>query len=298
MRKTFFIYSLLLLICGAGLVSCYGGKRHSSIPEDLSNRTITFSQFNVTEGLIGDDFISSRAAAEIHVNYLKVIDVVGGEVIQTVTRSVDNGDDVCADLTLNLSFGSHDLYFVSSANMWHEYDEDALTLRWNKETAILGDVWSKHLSLTVDANTASTQSVSMNRVVAYVKVVIEDALPSNLDRFQGALTGGSWTFDIQNQCGGTAALVGRTVVVPSSSLGNTGVGVGLFTFVPSGATSATSYVFSAFDASLSSIASVTFNNVPIEANHYTTYSGKLFTSGPTLSISVNGDWATPNEYSF
>ena len=285
------------LLGGACLVSCSSRGDEPEVVNESQSRTITFSAFDVTSGSMSDSF-TTRAALANEPAYMLVLDVMNGAVQSTLTRSADQGDDVLGNLSLNLAYGTHDLYFVCSANPWASVDEANLAVTWAASTAVLGDTWGKHLQLEVSASTSASQSITLDRLVAYIRLKITDAIPSGVTTFQTLLAGGSWTLSLPTLSGSVASAVGNTITVPSSKIGETDVTVGLFTFVPEGTTTATSYTFQAFDASGATVATATFSDVPLAVNRYTVYSGKLFSGGVGLSFSTNTDWDTPYEINF
>lgn len=283
-----------LLSVGTCLVSCGSDSQSISFVEENQVRTISFDQFSVTSGTIGE----TRAESAPATNYLKVVDVCDGKICNEIDRSKDKDGDVLAALTLEMAYGHHDIYFVCSQNSWASFSAENLTLTWEASTANLSDAWGAHVSLDVNASTSANQTVSMDRLVAYLQMVIEDAIPTGVSSFDCKLTGGSWTLNLRSMCGSIAGVVDRKVALPNNIIGTTGVTVGLAVFVPEETTKATSYQFSALDKDDAVVATRTFSNVPIEANHYTTFSGRFFSGVSGFSLSVNDSWGTPNVIRF
>lgn len=275
-------------------VSCGDDSHPQSLVEENQSQVITFEPFVVTTGILGE----TKSETVPVTNYLKVIDLSGGRICQEINRSQQTDTDVLAPLSLDLSFGHHDLYFVCSSNRWHSYDTNDLLLTWDSSTAQLYDAWGVHLGLDVNASTSVNQSVCMERLVAYLQMVMTDAIPAGVSSFENKLTGGSWTLDLKTMSGAMAGVVGRTVALPADSIGATGVSVGLYTFVPQGTTTAAIYQFSALDKDGGVVATRVFTNVPISANHYTIFSGNVFGSESGFGLSVDGNWGAPNEIPF
>lgn len=279
-----------LLSAGACFVSCGSDSHSKTFVEESQVRTITFDQFTVTNGVIGETKAESAPAT----NYLKVVDVCGGQICNEIDRNKETDADVLATLSLEMSYGHHDLYFVCAQNPWDSFSANDLTLTWDSKTAHLSDAWGVHVGLDVNASTPASQSVSMDRLVAYLQMVIEDAIPVGISSFDCTLAGGSWTLNLTNMSGSMAGVVDRKVDLPESKIGATGVTVGLAVFVPEGTTKATSYQFSALDKDGAVVASRIFSNVPIEANHYTTFTGNFFSGESGFQFSVKDSWGTPN----
>lgn len=298
------IAACLLFVMGACCVSCYHAPSADDEEVDqIAKKLITFNDFTVTKMDIKElDMGESRAAtgtSETSVNHLLVVDVFEGDIAQTVERHDSDGHSVLAEpVEMLLTAGKHDIYFISSENRWHAFDREKLSLQWNDQTGILKDVWAKHLALKVDANTEETKAIKMDRCVAYVQVKINDALPQHLSSFRMDMTGGSWEYSLTKRGGQAPVQIGRTVSVPSSYIGNTGVGIGLFSFVPDGASSAPLLEVVARDATGAAITSHSFYDVPLTVNRYASYSGNFFTGSRTNTLSVEEDWAAPYELNY
>jgi len=273
---------LLCAIAGAGLlVSCNADKSDVFEPETVN---VTFNGFEVESGSL-----SELTRAETTYNLLAV-DVKDGSYVQSVSRVQVPMSEALADVTMPLRVGQHKVYIVCSAQPWHNFDESALLVSWNDQTAPLGDTWSAVVDVNVKSGDAQTKSVQLDRMVAYVRTMITDALPTNLAEFRQNLVGGSWCLNLTQQTGDVAAQIIRSTSIPTSYLGNANIGVGLYTFVPSGVTAAASYSLTALDNEGATIQSITFNNVPLQVNRYTNYQGNYFGYTTGFSVSLKSDW--------
>lgn len=293
MKNYKYLFIAACALMGTCCVSCYQPKESA----ELESRQISFEQFSVTESLMGRDVIPASRATQadaVQIDHLLVLDVMNGDVVQTVERHDDTTHAALSEpVTLNMDFGTHDVYFLCAVNPWASFSSSELSLTWNAQTSLLNDVWVKHLTLTVDAKTAGNQSVVMDRCVSYIRVVMEDALPANLSTIDVQLVGGSWTYNLAEGAGGTASTVGRLVNVPNNLLGQTGVSTGFFTFVPKNATTAEKLTLVAKNASNQVISSAEVSQVPINVNRYTIFSGSFFSANQGISLSVNSGWDDP-----
>ncbi len=268
--------------CAFLLASCKSDKNEMIEPETIN---YTFNGFNVESGSISE--LSTRAEANYN---LLAVDVKDGSYVQSISRVQQPMSEALADVTLPLKVGSHKIYILCSSQPWHSFNESSLLVTWNDQTAPLADTWSTVVNVNVQAGNAQTKSVTLNRVVALVRTVIADALPDNLAKFRQSLVGGSWCFNLAQQSGDVASQITRISPVSSSYAGRTGVGISLYTFVPAGATSAASYSLTALDTNDQSIQSISFNNVPLEVNRYTTYQGNYFGYDNTFTVTLQTDW--------
>ena len=215
-----------------------------------------------------------------------VFDYVGNDLVQTIHQD----DNTAADFgspSLDLSFGTHTLYFVASRGLTPTVNTTAHTITWVKPY----DTFQKTLSITVDANTGS-QAVTLERVVAKLKMTINDAIATGTTQF--IVTPATWYYGMDYTDGSpTSSASNQTITIscPSNYVGESGKFLTVFTF-SSSAQWNTNVTLAASNGT-STISSVAINNVPIQRNHSTEYSGNLFTSGGTSTLTLNDTWGDP-----
>ena len=106
-----------------------------------------------------------------------VFDYVGNTLVQTIHQD----DNTAADFgspSLNLAFGTHTLYFVTSRGLTPTVNTTAHTITWVKPY----DTFHKALTLTVDNSTGS-QAVTLERMVGKLKMTINDAIATGTTQF-------------------------------------------------------------------------------------------------------------------
>lgn len=277
-----------------GFVSCHSSS--SEVEEQCETVDYTFNCFSMDQGSIGE--LSTRAMTAETTYSILAVDVKDGQYVQSVSRMQVSADEALTNLTIPLRVGTHQIYFICSTQPWHYFDENALLVSWNEQTAGLGDTWAASVSVNVVAGAAQTKNVTLSRAVAYVRISIQDALPANISSFRQNLVGGSWCYNLLQQSGDVAAQLSRSINVPSSMIGQVNIGVGMYTFIPSGATAANRYTVTALNADGGTIQSISFDNVPLVQNQYTTYQGNYFSYGASFQISLEADWKAPNVIDF
>lgn len=231
----------------------------------------TFTGFEVNSGSIED----LTRATESDVFSMLVVDVVNDTYVQKVERIAS--ESALDDLTLDLSYGSHKIYFVLGRQAWANFDETSLSVSWN-ESSQLGETWSAVVPVDVTGPEKDQIEVKLLYSIAYTRLHITDAIPANVSYIRQVLVGGSWTFDLLNQCGGTASTITRQVNLPSSYLGQKDVKLGICSFVPNGANKAESYSLTAYSTQGESLVSRTFTDVELVAGQYVSYKGCFFSS--------------------
>jgi len=215
-----------------------------------------------------------------------VFDYVGGTLVQTIHQD----DNTAADFgspSLDLSFGTHTLYFVASRGLTPTVNTTAHTITWVKPY----DTFHKALTLTVD-NITGSQAVTLERMVGKLKMTINDAIATGTKQF--IVTPAIWYYGMDYTDGSPTAQASSqaiTVNCPSSLVGQSGQFLTVFTF--SSSTQWQTNVTLAASNGTSTISSVSIPNVPLQRNHSTEYSGNLFTNGGTTSLSLNDTWGDP-----
>jgi len=215
-----------------------------------------------------------------------VFDYVGGELVQTVHQD----DNTAADFgspTLDLAFGTHTLYFVASRGLTPTVNTTDHNITWVKPS----DTFHKALTLTVNSETGA-QSVTLERMVAKLKMTINDAIATGTTQF--LVTPTTWYYGMDYTDGSPTAQASSqaiTVNCPSSLIGQSGQFLTVFTF-SSSAQWQTNVTLAASNGS-STISSVAINNVPIQRNRSTEYSGNLFTAGGNSTLTLNDTWGDP-----
>lgn len=215
-----------------------------------------------------------------------VFDYVGNTLVQTIHQD----DNTAADFgspSLNLSFGTHTLYFVASRGLTPTVNTTAHTITWVKPY----DTFHKALTLTVDNSTGS-QAVTLERVVAKLKMTINDAIAEGTTQF--LVTPAIWYYGMDYTSGDPVAQASNqaiTVNCPSSLVGQSGQFLTVFTF-SSSAQWNTNVTLAASNGT-STISSVAINNVPIQRNRSTEYSGNLFTNNGSTTLTLNDTWGDP-----
>ena len=215
-----------------------------------------------------------------------VFDYVGGVLQQTITQSDNTASDFGTP-TLNLAYGTHTLYFVASRGITPTVNTTNHNITWVKPS----DTFHKTLSITVDANTTG-QTVTLERVVAKLKMTINDAIATGTTDF--LVTPHLWYYGLDYTTGyPTASATDQAITLncPSTYIGQSGKFMTVYTF-SSSAQWNTNVTLTAM-AGTTTISTVSIPNVPLQRNHSTDYSGNLFTNGGTSTLTLNDTWGEP-----
>ncbi len=201
--------------------------------------------------------------------------------------------------TITLPYGDYKLLFLGYHNDHFPdmTDLEAITFTDN----YVPHLFSKVLDLTVDDETASSQSVTLSRVVAYFSVVFSDnsSVPDlDLDHMDIDLTGAS--YELNTLTGYANKLLERNFTL---SLGSTVTGCGVFMFLTEDEATV-NCTMKAYNSSGALVARHAFTNVPVKINRRTIYTGNFFTTETReegFSVSLGDDyddWLIMEERSF
>lgn len=215
-----------------------------------------------------------------------VLDYVDGTLVQQLHQS----DNTAADFgtpTLNLSIGTHHIYFVASRGF-------AATLNTDDHTLTFGtvrDTFWKDYAITITSGTASSsRSVTLDRVVTKLKVVFSDAIPADATTFN--ITPATWYYGINYTTGEPISATPSqpiTVNIPSSEIGVVNEAVSIFGF--SSATEWTTYIdINCKSASDAILGSATITSAPFVRNRVSEYTGPLFGDNGGMTLSLNATW--------
>ncbi len=215
-----------------------------------------------------------------------VFDYVDNTLVQTIHQD----DNTAADFgspSIDLSFGTHTLYFVASRGLTPTVNTTAHTITWVKPY----DTFHKALTLTVD-NTTGSQAVTLERMVGKLKMTINDAIATGTTQF--IVTPATWYYGMDYTDGSPTASASNqaiTISCPSNYVGESGKYLTVFTF-SSSAQWHTNVTLAASNGT-NTISSVTISNVPFQRNRSTEYSGNLFTNNGSSTLTLNDTWSDP-----
>ena len=236
--------------------------------------------------LTSHDFTRSLTADGKDMTDVWVLDYVDGTLVQQLHQS----DNTAADFgtpTLNLSIGTHHIYFVASRGF-------AATLNTDDHTLTFGtvrDTFWKDYAITITSGTSSSsRSVTLDRVVTKLKVVFSDAIPAGATTFN--ITPATWYYGINYTTGEPISATPSqpiTVNIPSSEIGVVNEAVSIFGF--SSATEwTTNIAINCKAANNAVLGSATITSAPFVRNRVSEYTGPLFGDSGAMTLSLNATW--------
>ena len=221
---------------------------------------------------------------------LWVLDYMGDVLVQQIHQSDNTAEDFGRP-SMTLAYGSHHVYFVASRGVSPTLSTTNGTITW---TTVRDTFW-KDYAVEVVSTSNGNRAVALDRIVTKLALKFTDAVSANASTIN--FTPSSWYYTLNYKTGEpTTATTSQTIStsVPASYIGNTDVLISYFSLSPS--TDWTTDVnVNSIDGDNNIIGQGDMANVPLKRNRVTEYSGPLFSSGGTVTTSLNTDWITTYE---
>ena len=227
--------------------------------------------------------MTRASLSELTMTDIWIFDYMGEELKQTIHQaSTDTG---FGTPTLSLEYGAHSFYFVASRGSDPVVDTDAKTITWGS----VRDTFHGSLSLDVQPNSGSSQSVSLSRCVGRLRVSATDVIPEGAAKL--VVMPSSWYYGLNYKTGEGVAdsPTPLSVNIPNNYIGTTNLVASFYT-VSSASPWQTDITVALVASDDSTIGSVTISDVPLQRNHVTSYAGGIVGAGRTLTIGSNDEW--------
>ena len=244
--------------------------------DTLDKKTVTF------------DFTGLRAKtratlAELTMSDLWIFDYMGDVLQQSIHQS--STDATFGSPSLSLDYGDHTFYFVASRGSDPVVDTDAKTIAWGS----VRDTFHGSLSLDVQPNSGSSQSVSLSRCVGRLRVSATDVIPDGAAKL--VVSPSSWYYGLNYQSGEGVAdsPTPLAVNIPNSYIGTQNLVASFYT-VSSASPWQTDVTVALMASDESTIGSITISDVPLQRNHVTSYAGGIVGAGRTLNLGSDDEW--------
>ena len=221
---------------------------------------------------------------------LWVLDYINGELVQQVHQSDNTAEDFGRP-SMTLVYGSHHVYFVASRGTSPTLSTTNGTITW---TTVRDTFW-KDYAVEVVSTSNGNRAVTLDRIVTKLTLKFTDAVSTNASTIN--FTPSSWYYTLNYKTGEpTIATASQTIStsVPGSYIGNTDVLISYFSLSPS-TDWITDVNVNSKDGDNNIIGQGNMSGVPLKRNRVTEYSGPLFSSGGTVTTSLNTDWIATYE---
>lgn len=261
-------------------VSCSTGEELSVKVEEPKD-TMQQVTIRFTFTSISMESMTRATLAESQMTDLWLFDYMDGELKATIHQTSE--DDGFGAITLTADYGEHSLYIVASRGDTPTID--GTTISWSKPS----DTFWQSLTLNIEPQTSTNQSVVLHRVVTRLRISVTDEVPVNLKTL--TITPSTWYYGIDYTTGEAvnSQATPRVITVPSSYVGTTNLATSFYCLCPADGFD-TDITVTAKDADETAIANIALQDVPFERNRITNYSGSLFTQNRAVSVTTNDEW--------
>lgn len=246
--------------------------------DTMKTVTITFDFPQVTM-----EAMTRGTLAESQMTDLWLFDYLNGSLVQT--KHQQSTDDGFSSVSVTAGTGEHTFCFVASRGTNPTVTDSEIT--WEKPS----DTFWQKVSMSVTPQTATAQSVELQRVATRLRISVTDEVPATLSKL--SITADIWHCGLDALTGNPTAATERqtSINVPASYQGTTGqLTASIFGLSSDDYT--TDVTVTALDANSQTIASVSLKDVPMSKNTTTVYTGPLFTRQPTFSMTTADTWNT------
>ena len=262
-------------------IACTSEEPQAEKPSGWEQKTITFTFGNV----LTQHAMTRADVSELDLTDLWMFDYVGDELKQTIHQS--SSDEGFGVLSASMGYGEHTLYFVASRGTTPTADTNAHTISWVKPS----DTFWATSTVNVSPSSASSQVVSLRRVATRLRITVIDEVPSVAAKF--VITPAQWYYGINYTTGSGIAPSSnqpREVNIPWSYIGTSGqLAIAIFGFVPSSdwQTDITASLKASDDSMLGQ---VTLEDVTLNKNITTSYSGGILGTAKSFTLSADDAW--------
>ena len=227
--------------------------------------------------------MTRASLSELTMTDLWIFDYMGDALQQSIHQS--STDATFGTPSLSLDYGDHTFYFVASRGSDPVVDTDAKTITWGS----VRDTFHGSLSLDVQPNSGSSQSVSLSRCVGRLRVSATDVVPEGAAKL--VVMPSSWYYGLNYQSGEGVAdsPTPLAVNIPSNYIGTTNLVASFYT-ISSASPWQTNMTVALVATDESTIGSVTISGVTIQRNHVTSYAGGIVGAGRSMTIGSDDEW--------
>lgn len=244
------------------------------------------------------DYIPTRAAiSDVYTKYdFAIFSVKDGkyELYMNVEQNI-NDDGFGVVKVTKMPYGDYVIVAVGTLCSVHAVINSPEDINFGGK---VNDTSCCYKELKVNGQTATQQSLTLNRVTAKFGLLITDAQPSDVNAIEFLTTGGSTSFSAKTGLALKADEDVRTVTIAASA--NEGISNQTYSFQTflTEEESEIDVVANAKNAQSEVIYSMSFLNAPMQVNTQTIYKGEFFGKSYGWSAEVNADWNPDKVYTF
>ena len=279
------IYLFLLTFLSILAISCEKLSLSEDVSRPKGNLTLTVNQLE----LIPFDASTRAVASDVCTRLNFAIYNTEGVRINQINQKV--GDSEFGTASFQLDPGTYRMVALAHSSNGNPTMTNPNKIQFNKTTGYT-DTFLYSDEITIDEEELNL-SLTLNRIVALCRFVINDAIPSSIAKLEFKYTWGSGTFDAAT---GLASTNGTQTVDFEVHEGNTQTQYDLYTFLHD-LTGTIHLKATAMDANNNEIQKREFD-IPLQTNQITRFTGTFFSGESTpssrsadISVTINTKWS-------
>ena len=214
-----------------------------------------------------------------------VLDYMDGNLVQQLHQSDNTAEDF-GQPVMNLSYGTHHVYFIASRGTDAVLDTENHLIKFGK----ISDTFYKDYEVSVVSTTNGNRAVTLDRCVTRLRLTFTDAISADAATINVAPH--TWYYGL-DYIDGTPADAKTdqtvTITIPDSEKGKTDVRTNIFGF-STAAEWTTNVAINSKTSTNTIIGQASITSAPFKANRITDYSGPLFSSEGSMTLSLNDTW--------
>lgn len=291
--------AVMLLLCVIAAASCQQSVSDDITSQEddktINNVTINIAQIEQIPFSTPTNTVRASDVTEVcsHIYYA----VYTSDGTRKISKSQSSAESGFGRLTVPLDNGTYRVVVLA----YNSNDNPTAT---NPEKITFGNngkmsdtfLWSEEITV----NGSMQKDVTLKRAVAMFRLITTDNIPSNVAKMKFNYTGGSSSINAVTGVGCVNSRQEEAVTVTETGKPGT---FEVYTF-PRDDGNTLKMEVTALDASGTSIATKTFEDVPVTRNKITQYKGKFFDGGSgdsgniTFQITVDDEWEDVIEEQF
>lgn len=269
MNKTYrhsFFFSLLCMMAVIVLASCEKAVFDDETSSDNNQKGNLILKVQATDNL---QMGTTRSDAS-YWGRISFVAYQGGKKVKSVTQT--RGDDGYGEVTMQLTPGTYQVLVLAHSSNGNPTLSNAEKIPFTNAIGYT-DTFYAYQDITVTAETQE-HAITLERVTAMLRFIINDAMPQNVKTLKFYYTGGSGALNANTGLGCVASQ--QTVNVEADPAADRPYTFELYT-IPREATASLSLTVTAYDGNGGVVTERTIKDIAIERNKITELSGDFFT---------------------
>ena len=271
-----------MMAMAAALVLLTGCSKEPTLAGDVEDAdTLQTVVIRFEFPQVSQQAMTRGSLSDANLTDLWLFDYQDGLLVKTIHQQAT--DDDFGTVAVSAETASHVFCFVASRGSEATVTDGEII--WEKPSDTF---WAK-VSLNVTPQTATAQTVELQRVATRLRITVTDEVPTALAKL--SINADQWHCGIDALTGEPTTATQRTATinVPSSYAGTTGqLSASIYGLCSDDYT--TDVSVTALNASGAAIATVSLEDVPMAKNKTTQYSGPLFKRQQAFSLTAADTW--------